>query len=97
MTGQEIKQKLEENLTISEFAWNDFSSEELGLGPCKEVHHYGGEGKGEHWESVKYFEEHGVYIKVVGYYQSYNGTEFYDGWGGVSVVEPKEKTITVYE
>jgi len=63
----------------------------------KEVDQYGGEGKGDTWWSIKYFPDHDVYLRVYGYYQSYNGTEFYDGWGCVSEVKPQQKTITVYE
>lgn len=62
-----------------------------------EVDQYGGEGQGDSWWSVKYFPEHNVYIKVDGWYQSYNGTEFCDGWDCCSEVFPVEKTITVYE
>ena len=47
--------------------------------------------------AIKHFKEHDVYIKVTGWYQSYNGTEFYDGWGCCSQVFPKQQTITVYE
>lgn len=63
----------------------------------KEVDSYGGVGQGETWYSVKYFPQHDVYIKVNGFYQSYNGTEFYDGWGCCEIVKPVQKTITVYE
>jgi len=62
-----------------------------------EVDKYGGEGKGSTWYSIKYFIDYDIYIKVDGYYQSYNGTEFYDGWDSCSQVFPKQKTITVYE
>jgi hypothetical protein len=67
----------------------------LGLGEMKEVSHYGGEGEGETWYSVKYFKDHDVYIRIDGYYQSYDGTTFDEGYG--VEVRPKEKTITVYE
>lgn len=63
----------------------------------EEVEQYGGEGMGDTWYSVKYFPEHDIYIKVTGWYQSYNGTEFYDGWGCCSQVRPQQKTITIYE
>ncbi len=71
--------------------------EENNIPVFEEIHQEGGEGEGDHWESVKYFKDHGVYIKVVGYYQSYNGTEFYDGWECCHNVKPQEKVITVYE
>ncbi len=71
--------------------------ESLGLGECEEIDQYGGEGQGDTWYSVKYFKDHDVYIRVNGWYQSYNGTEFYDGWDCCKEVKPISKTITVYE
>ncbi|HEX5186847.1 MAG TPA: hypothetical protein VFV86_08150 [Nitrososphaeraceae archaeon] len=68
-----------------------------GIGICIEIDEYGGEGKGEEWYSVKWFPEHDIYIKVEGFYQSYHGTEFYEGWDCCSNVKPKTRTITVYE
>ena len=70
---------------------------DLGLGEFEEVHRHGGEGMGDHWESVKYFKDHDVYIQVVGFYTSHEGTSFYDQWNCCSEVKPKEKIITVYE
>ena len=67
------------------------------LGIVKRVAQYGGEGKGEDWWVIYHFIDHNVYIKVNGYYQSYNGTEFYDGWDCCSEVKPIQKTITVFE
>jgi len=69
----------------------------IGVGKFREVDQYGGEGQGEDWWTVHYFEDHDIYIRVDGFYQSYNGTEFYDGWDCCKEVRPKEKTITIYE
>lgn len=69
---------------------------ELGLN-WEEVDQYGGEGQGDTWFSIKYFPDYDLYLKVSGYYQSYNGTDFYDGWDCVTEVKPVTKTITVYE
>ncbi len=64
----------------------------------EEIHRQGGEDEGSHWESVKYFPDHDIYIKVTGYYQSYSGTEFYGDYKDCcSEVRPKEKLIIVYE
>ena len=63
----------------------------------EEVDSYGGEGQGDTWYVVYHFPNHDVYIRVDGYYQSYDGTEFYDGWGCCKEVKPVQKTITVYE
>lgn len=64
------------------------------LGGWKEVQQHGGEGQGEDWYSVKYFPAHNVFIKTEGWYTSYHGTDFEDGYG--FEVWPAEKVITVY-
>ena len=97
MTAQEIKAVLEEKLSIDDFAYGDFDSEELGLGEIKQVDQYGGEGQGDEWYVIYQFADHNVYLKVEGYYQSYNGVEFYEGWDDCFEVTPQEKTITVFE
>ncbi len=98
MNYQEILEEVKKQCRdVSEFAYEEYDSEKLGLGKVEEIDQYGGEGEGDHWHSVKHFKEHNVYIKVTGWYQSYNGTEFYDGWNCCSEVKPIQKTITVYE
>jgi hypothetical protein len=97
MTAQEIKAILEKKLSIEDFAFGDFEDEELGLGKIETVDEKGGEGEGEEWYIVYYFSTYNVYLKCDGFYQSYNGTEFYNGWGDCFEVTPQEKTITVYE
>lgn len=66
----------------------------LGVGTYKVVDSYGGEGCGETWYKVFHFTDHNVYIRIDGFYQSYNGTEFYSGYG--REVFPQEKTIVVF-
>lgn len=63
----------------------------------EEIDNYGGEDCGSTWYSVKYFPKHDIYIRVDGYYSSYHGTDFDEGWNCCSEVRPIEKTITVYE
>lgn len=84
-------------ISISEFAYDDFDKPIKGIGECKEIAQYGGEGMGDTWYSVKYFPEHDVYIKVSGFYSSYNGTDFTDYDSDCHQVTPQQKTITVYE
>lgn len=82
---------------VSEFAYLRKDDGSLGLGQIKEVDSYGGEGQGERWWSVKHFTDHDVYIRVDGYYSSYEGVTF-DGWkDSCSQVLPKERKIVVYE
>ena len=64
------------------------------IGKWEEVDQYGGEGQGDTWYSVKYFKDHDVYIRTDGWYSSYEGTEFEEGYG--REVFPQQKTITVY-
>lgn len=95
LTAKEILKVLEEKTDVHSFAYGDVDVDELGLGGITEVEQKGGEDEGTEWYSVKYFEEHGVYIRTDGYYTSYNGTDFEDGMG--YEVTPQERTITVYE
>lgn len=67
----------------------------LGLGEVEEVAQYGGEDMGTTWYSVKYFKNHDVYIRIDGHYTSYNGTDFYDGYG--KEVVPTERVVTFFE
>jgi len=85
--------QLPDKYSVAAKEWKEINQ----LPDWEEVAQYGGEGKGNTWYSVKYFPDLNIYIKVNGYYQSYNGTEFYEGWDSCSQVRPTQKTITVYE
>ena len=95
LTGEQILEKIQANMSVQEFAYEDYSSEELGLGEVKVVDSYGGLDKGSTWYKVQYFVEHDVYIRTDGWYSSYDGTYFDEGYG--SVVKPVEKMVTFYE
>lgn len=69
--------------------------EALGLGRVELVDSYGGEGQGETWYAVWHFVNHDVYIRIDGHYTSYNGVDFYQGYG--REVRPVEKVVTVFE
>lgn len=103
MNYQEILDVLRSKMSVNAFAHNDFGTTIRsgqfveGIGECIEVDQYGGEDKGSDWWSVKFFPDHDIYIKVEGYYTSYDGTDFCDGWNSCSEVKPKEKTIIVYD
>lgn len=98
LTYEQILEVLKEKIKdVSAFAYGDYNQAELGLGEIEEIEQAGGEGEGEHWHSVKYFKDYDVYIRVDGYYTSYNGTDFYEEWNSCSNVRPVQKTITVYE
>lgn len=99
MNYNEIIQKIKDSdVSIYELAYMDYDSNNLGLGPVSEVDQYGGEDKGSTWYSVQHFTDHDVYIKVSGYYSSYEGTEFYGGFDECcSEVKPVQKTVTVFD
>lgn len=97
MDAKEILAIIQRNFSIEEFAECEYDQEDmtrLGLGEVVEVDSYGGSGKGSTWYSVKHFRDHDVYIRTDGYYTSYSGIDFEEGYG--REVWPKEKTITVY-
>jgi hypothetical protein len=95
LTGEQILEKIQANMSVQEFAYEDYSPEELELGEVKVVDSYGGPDKGSTWYKVQYFVEHDVYIRTDGWYSSYDGTYFDDGYG--SVVKPVDKVVTFYE
>lgn len=62
------------------------------------VEEVGGEGQGEHWHIVYYFREIDIYIKITGYYQSYDGVSIDSSYDySCREVRPKDKIIVVYE
>lgn len=73
--------------------------QELSGFDYKSAGHYGGEGLGNEYWSVYEFrytnlpDSPTVFVKFRGWYASYEGAT-YESW---SFVEPKQKTITVYE
>lgn len=93
-TGEEILEIIKSNMTVADFGYDYFDHNVLELGPIKVVDKYGGEDCGSEYYKVYYFEEHDVYIRIEGWYSSYDGANF-DDYG--SVVRPAQKTITVYE
>jgi len=98
LTFQEIIQLAQTlDIGINDFAYNDYQIDELGEVKEMVEARQGGEGKGENWVRVYHFKDHDVYIKAQGFYQSYNGVEFYDEWDSFSEVKPSQRTITVYE
>lgn len=98
MNYQEILETLKQKIkTVDDFAMQDFKVKDLGLGPIKLIDEKGGEGEGEEWYAVFHFKAHDIYIKVNGYYTSYDGTEFEGGWGCCNEVTPKKESITVWE
>jgi hypothetical protein len=99
MTKEEIIAIFEENgIEIYEFAYGDSVNPIPGIGKWVEVDQYGGEGKGEDWWAVFHFKEPDIYVKIDGYYTSYDGTNFDGGFEDcMKIVSPRQKTITVYE
>jgi hypothetical protein len=94
-TAQEILDVLAaNNVDWSDFAYGEFNSEALGLGDFNIVEKHGGEGEGENYHVVQYFKDHDVYIRIDGFYQSYDGTYFDNA---PYEVRPTERVVTFYE
>ena len=97
MTVKDLTDKLEElEISKEEFAYDDYDVDlKQYFGEFEEIEHEGGEGEGEKYHIVWYFKDHDLYIRLDGYYTSYNGTDFDDY--EFYEVRPKQVTITVYE
>ncbi len=89
--------KRELNNEVWRFGERCFLYSQLGLGEIKEVANYGGEGKGETYYRVYHFIEHDVYIRVDGFYSSYNGVDFGDWNEACKEVKPEVRQVTFYE
>lgn len=59
---------------------------------CSVVEHYGGEGKGEYYNTTWYFPNPDIYIDFYGWYYSYDGANF----DNMTHVEPKEVKVIKY-
>lgn len=70
--------------------------DELGIGKIKSVE---SECNSDELFNVVYFEDHNIYIKFIGEYDSYgSGDHYYDSCGGSpKQVFPKEVTKTIYK
>ena len=115
MKFTEIKEKLQELFKAqnSEFdTFYEFVDDQMtdnnpvmlkivdALGKVQQIYQEGGSDQGSRWESVMHFIDQNVYIKVCGYYSSYEGVDFgSDLWDSTVFFEvfPKQKTITIYE
>lgn len=95
MSFEIINNRLKElEVRYSEFAYGDFPDNDEILGTHKVIKKHGGEGQGDEWYAVRYFDKYDVYVRIDGFYSSYNGTDFENDW---YEVKPKEVQITVYE
>ena len=90
MTATEIIREINED--IMSWGYNDVVSPNPVVGKFKSVARRGGSDQGTQWWNVIYFEDHDIYIKIDGYYTSYNGVDDLEAFE----VEPKEVMITVY-
>jgi hypothetical protein len=68
---------------------------EAVLGPFRNIVEKGGEGQGEEYWTITYFEDHDVYIRVDAFYQSYDGTDFSDS--KFKQVRPVRVEVTEYQ
>jgi len=90
LTAEQILEVVADKLNVEEFGYGDFNFDLLGLGGIKVVDEYGGEGQGDDYWTVYHFVDHDVYIRVEGWYSSYNGAEF-DNYGFEVRPEPVMK------
>jgi hypothetical protein len=85
--------------SIDDFGYGEIDTEKdyFELGKIEEIDNYGGEGMGDEYWRVYYLSKYDMYIKVEGYYQSYDGASFPLTFrAAFSQVYPKEVTKTIY-
>lgn len=92
LTGEEIIQHLVDNVEAGEFAWDDMEYDEI-LGQSNEIERICDYSS---CHVVRYFTDHEVYIKLNGWYNSYESGEIYDE-NDYNVVKPIQKMVTFYE
>tara|TARA_R110000737_G_scaffold351646_1_gene394525 strand:- start:425 stop:760 length:336 start_codon:yes stop_codon:yes gene_type:complete len=108
LTGNEIIAILEDNISTTRFAEQEykvygeevFDPIKLGLGEIKSISSQAGDiGNTSYAHEVFLFVDHDVHIKLKGWYSSYSGTTEWDEDADAeySVVEPRQKTITIWE
>jgi len=97
LSGREIITILQNNISTLDFAYQDFDSKELGLGELELISKQTGDIDNTSYAHMVFlFKEHDVYIKLNGWYSSYSGSCDWED-AEYSVVEPKQKTITIWE
>ncbi len=94
MTAQDILDKIVElEITTNEFGHEDWTEDfENFVGQIKEI-------KNQHINDdafvVFYFVDHDIYLRIDGYYSSYEGSDYSDG--RIYEVRPVERMVTFYE
>lgn len=97
MNKKEIIKTLEEE--VQRFEYRFVEDPKLDGFSFEVAHQWGGEGKGVSigyvWKLTENSTKESFYVKVEGYYESWDGTD----WSYASVNEcwPKEKLVTVWE
>jgi len=88
--NQNVYSSIEEiNKSIEKYGYEysqEFKDEFAKLGKIEMIEHFGGEGKGDDYYTVYYFEDHDIYISFDGWYASHHGSEYND----MSEVRPKK-------
>lgn len=92
MNFQEITAKLAELGITPEIMGSqdqDYEDSKIveALGKIEEVEYFGGEGMGDSVYIVNHFVDHDIYIRVDGYYSSYEGSD----WDSSEFREVKKK------
>lgn len=99
-----VTEYLSDNATAKELMHEDYTKEftpvvDGATLEFKSVDSYGGEGCGDTYYNVVQFRDTSnpddaiVTVKLNGFYASHYGTDYHD----YNFVEPKQKTITVWE
>lgn len=91
LTGEEIIEKLCESYEPYQF---EYDLEEDDFGKTEIVDDVS-ETTGDAWQVV-YFKDHNVYVRLNGFYNSYDGSTEYEE-SDYDIVEPYQAVVTFYE
>ena len=109
MNNAEFLQLLEDNIDKSEFGYGDIHTEyykktltDIGINEVKHIETREGNLNDLYYcHTIYYFPEQDVYVKLKGFFNSYDGMHYYNDEYRDSekyeIVKPKQVTYTDYE
>ena len=104
MEGNKLLELLENNISKESFGdgcLDEAVLKEIGINKYKHIESlYGERGYSEYCHTIYYFEEYDLYVKLKGYFNSYENYYYFEEYGEsekYEIVKPKQVTYTDYE
>ena len=101
LTLDEVLENLEKFTDKNGISELEYIEDDTKIGKLKVscIEQVGGEDEGSHYHLLLQVKKgaESAFVKITGYYSSYCGVEFDSLSSCARLVQPKQKTITVYE